>query len=136
MRRLAASLRALRQELTGGVMEARRIGFGALTLLALAGMAMSVGACEDDGSPNPGISFPEAGSFDANRPDTGTTNTPIDSGTDAGGPIAVFGATSFDLGAGDCGGSASKSVTFQNTGTKELTVNLTASGAPFTVTPT
>lgn len=118
-------------------MDVRKIGFGAVALLALAGSAMSVAGCEDDPAGSSLLSLPEAGAFDANRPGTSTPDASTPDSAPPGGPVAVFGAMSFDLGAGDCGGAAAtKSVTFQNTGTKDLTVNLTASGAPFTVTPT
>ena len=76
-------------------MDSKRIGFGAIAVLAIAGVALSVAGCEDDPSFNPGVTLPEAGLFDAVAPDANRPDTGTDAGA-PGGPIAVFGAMSFD----------------------------------------
>src|SRR5687767_9951609 len=98
MRPIAAFLRCPREDWPEGFMQSKRIGFGAIAVLALAGLAMSVGGCEDDAAGIPGVTFPDAGSFEASRPDTSAPDSGTPDSALPAGPVAVFGASSFDLG--------------------------------------
>ncbi|MDB4994486.1 MAG: hypothetical protein JWM74_1918 [Myxococcaceae bacterium] len=111
----------------------RRYLWVAAGAVALASLSTVAVGCTDDAA----ITIVDDAGSDGPSNDA-TVDAPKDSPNDAipTGPVALFPPGPIDLGAADCGGTAlTKTVAIQNTGGKALTIGVTTSGAPFTVTP-